>query len=92
MSHAAELFKDIPMILPECKRYFSNIFTPSDEANYDKEFQHCIDNETGEIWRNCFKRIAVVFCGGSRGGSMKVKILDLPLVLRERFTFKVVAL
>ncbi len=54
MSDNDELLKDIQKILPEWNNYFNNLFTPTDDASYDDEFKHFIENETGEIWRNPF--------------------------------------
>ncbi len=60
ISDNSELLKDIQKILPGWKIYFNNLFTPKDDASYDGEFKHFIENETGEIWRNSFNRISVV--------------------------------
>ncbi len=60
MRDNGELLKDIQKIWPEWKKYFNNLFTPTDDASYDKEFKHFVENKNGEIWRNSVNRISVV--------------------------------
>ncbi len=59
MSENGELLKDFQKILPQLKKYFNNLFTPTDDASCDEEFKYFIENETGEFWRNPFNIISV---------------------------------